>query len=244
MFRAPLLHGSARECPICGNAFRRLLAAPGRKDAVCPRCYSIERHRLLWLYLRDETDFFSAHLRVLHIAPENCFESRFRSMKNLDYVTADLEAPADVKLDLTDAALESESFDAIFCLHILEHIPDDNAAMNELRRMIRPGGFVIVDVPLDEREETFEPVTEGPADRYRLLGQHDHLRWYGRADLRRRLERAGFDVCVERRLSLSDHERSLFALHDATIHVCRQAGAPHGRARTTPASLEGARGAG
>jgi SAM-dependent methyltransferase len=222
--RAPLLRGSARTCPICEGSFRRFLPSPGREDAICPGCYSAERHRLLWLYLRDETDFFTAPMRVLHIAPENCFQSRFRRLANLDYVTADLEAPADVKLDLTASSLAAESFDVIFCLHILEHIPDDATAIAEMCRMIRPGGFVVVDVPLDDRDETFEPVTDDPTERYRLLGQRDHVRFYGRADLRRRLASGGFDVSVEELVDLPDDQRRLYAVpQGATVHVCRRA---------------------
>jgi SAM-dependent methyltransferase len=221
--RAPLLHGSARQCPICGGSFRRFLPSPGRQDAICPGCYSAERHRLLWLYLHEETGFFTAPLRVLHIAPENCFESRFRRLPNLDYVTADLDAPADVKLDLTDSSLPSESFDVIFCLHILEHIRDDDAAIAELRRMIRPDGFVVVDVPLDDRDETFEPATDDPDERFRLLGQRDHVRFYGRADLRRRLSDGGFAVSIEELSALPDDRRHLYAVpRGATVHVCRR----------------------
>ena len=233
--RAPLLRGSARRCPICGGSFRRFLGAPGREDATCPRCYAGERHRLLWLYLREATEFFTAPQRVLHFAAENCFESRMRRMSNLDYVTADLEAPADMRLDITDIALPDESFDVVLCLHILEHITDDHTAMRELRRIVRPGGFVIVDVPLGPREDTFEPETDDPRERFRLLGQHDHVRFYGRADLRRRLMSAGFDVSVERfAAKLPDAGRALFGFKgDETLHVCRRraSASPHAERR-------------
>jgi SAM-dependent methyltransferase len=158
---------------------------------------------------------------VLHVAPENCFERRFRSQPTLDYITGDLDAPADFRLDLTDALFESDSFDVILCLHVLEHIPDDAAAMQELHRMVRSAGLVFVDVPLDERDETYEPETHDPAERYRLLGQHDHVRFYGRADFRRRLQEAGFDVTVERLDSLSAADRKLYGLHDSVLHICR-----------------------
>jgi SAM-dependent methyltransferase len=220
--RAPLLRGSARECPICGGTFRRFVAAPGRSDAICPRCYSAERHRLLWLYLRAETDFFTGPQRVLHVAPENSFEARLRSTANLDYVTGDLEAPADFTLDLTNALFDSESFDVVICLHVLEHIKDDGSAMRELRRIVRPGGLVFVDVPLDERQHTYEPEADNPAERYRLLGQHDHVRFYGRVDLRRRLEEAGFDVTVERGAHMSEEDHRRFGFHGATMHVCQR----------------------
>lgn len=222
--QAPLLRGSARHCPICGGSFRLFLAVPGRNDTGCPRCYSAERHRLLWLYLRDRTDFFTVQKRVLHIAPEHCVSSRFRALPNLDYVTADLVAPADVKLDLTNACFPSESFDVILCHHVLQHIPDDATAMRELRRLLRPDGFAIVTVPFDERESTFEPDIDDPHERFRLLGEHDHVRWYGRRDFPNRLAAAGLQVSVEGLpVETTEGERRRLAIRDQTLHVCRPA---------------------
>jgi SAM-dependent methyltransferase len=253
--RAPLLRGNARECPICRGSFRRFLNAPGRPDVVCPRCYSGERHRLLWIHLRDQTEFFRAPQRVLHFAAENCFESRMRRLRNLDYLTADLEAPADARVDLTDVSFPDESFDVVLCLHVLEHIEDDRVAMRELRRILRPGGFAVVDVPLGESDETFEPDTRDPRERFRLLGQHDHVRFYGREDLRLRLQAAGFDVSVERLAAeLSPSQRERLGFHgDETLHICRPriasvrspvaaagvADSPHARERRATRSAPG-----
>jgi 2-polyprenyl-3-methyl-5-hydroxy-6-metoxy-1,4-benzoquinol methylase len=165
--------------------------------------------------------------RVLHLAPEYCLESSFRRVENLDYVTADLEAPADIQLDLTDCPLPSESFDLVICLHILEHIPDDHAAMRELHRIIRRDGIVIVDVPFNRRDEAFEPATTDPQERLRLLGQHDHVRLYGRSDLRRRLQAAGFDVSVNRAAGAlgPEQQRRMGLPAAAALHICRRAAA-------------------
>ena len=143
-------------------------------------------------------------------------------MDNLDYITADLTAPADVKLDLTNACFESESFDVILCHHVLQHIPDDAAAMREIRRLLRPEGFAVVTVPFDERNETMEPDTEDPHERCRLLGEHDHVRWYGRPDLPRRLTEAGLEVTIVGVPDgVSEQERARLAIRDQTLHICR-----------------------
>lgn len=222
--QAPLHRGSARYCPCCERSFSRFLSDRGQPDTTCPRCWSGQRHRVLVEYLRTDTDFFVRPHDVLHVAPERCLEGRFRRLPNLSYVTADLEAPADIRLDLTDASLPDSSFDVVICLHVLEHIGDDRRALREIHRILRPGGFAIIDVPLDEREETFEPEARTPKERLRLLGQEDHVRFYGRSDLVRRLTSAGFDVDVVRfdeRMS-AQRARVLGLRGTETLHICRR----------------------
>ena len=115
---------------------------------LCPKCLSLERHRLLWLYLKNRTEFFTAKLKVLHVAPEQCFFKTFRNMKNLVYLTADLESPlADMKLDIQDMPFPENEFDVIICNHVLEHVPDDRKAMHEIFRVLKKGGFAILQVP-------------------------------------------------------------------------------------------------
>lgn len=179
---------------------------------------------MLWIYLSQRPAFETTPTRLLHLAPEYCLETRFRQLPNIDYVTADLEAPADLQLDLTDCSLPDESFDLVLCLHILEHIPDDAAAMHELRRIIRPDGTVVLDVPFSEHDETFEPTTTNPRERLRLLGQSDHVRLYGRSDFRRRLEEAGFEVSLVRPVSQwsAVRQREVGVPGCASLHVCRR----------------------
>jgi SAM-dependent methyltransferase len=192
--------GDRFEDPIDGRTYRKMLPygyeGRQRENALAPASLSLERHRLLWLYLKEETDFFSASHKVLHVAPEQCFYGRFRKMRNLDYLTADLDSPiADVKMDIHDIQYPDNTFDVILCNHVLEHVRDDIQCMSELRRVLTPGGLAIMQVPLDtELEFTDEdPDLENPEERKRRFGQYDHVRLHGR-DYPERLKKAGFEV--------------------------------------------------
>jgi SAM-dependent methyltransferase len=201
VFLAIRSFGSRLECPCCGGRFWEFLpfGVTPRPNALCPGCGSLERHRLLWLFLRDRTNFFTARLRVLDVAPTRFFSERCTRLQNLDYVSADLSSPlAHLHMDITDIPLPDDSFDCIICCHVLEHIPDDRKAMRELYRILRPGGWAIIQSPIDaSRDKTFEdPGVVSPEDRHRLFGQSDHVRVYGR-DYQERLEEAGFVVRME-----------------------------------------------
>ncbi|MDP3354233.1 MAG: methyltransferase domain-containing protein, partial [Flavobacteriaceae bacterium] len=134
--------------------------------------------------------------KVLHLAPEQCFVNLFRKQQNLDYLTADLYSPiADVKADILALPFDDNTFDVVFCNHVLEHIIDDQKAMSELYRVMKKGGFGIFQVPQDlNLEKTFEDFTiTNPKERAIHFGQYDHVRIYGQ-DYFKRLENAGFEV--------------------------------------------------
>jgi hypothetical protein len=177
--------GNRFEDPISGVKYRKLLPygrIHSRKNALAPHSMSLERHRLLWLYLKQKTNFFTTQQKVLHIAPEFCFIKKFKAMKNLSYVTADLISPwADIKLDVQNMPFENNAFDVILCNHVLEHVPNDALALSELYRVMKPGGFGIFQVPLDATlDETLEdPSITTPEQRELHYGQRDHLRLYG-----------------------------------------------------------------
>jgi len=157
---------------------------------------SLERHRLLWLYLKESTKFFTDQLKVLHIAPEYCFIKRFENLTNIDYVTADLISPwAKVKLDVQDMPFTDSSFDVVLCNHVLEHVPNDQKSMRELYRVMKPGGFGIFQVPIDTSlSKTYEDSNiTSPEMREKHFGQRDHLRLYGK-DYPDKLRDAGFIV--------------------------------------------------
>lgn len=185
--------------PINGKNYRKFLPygyGRQRKNALSPGTLSLERHRQLWLYLKNETQFFSDRLKVLHIAPEQEFLSRFRRLKNLDYTSADLYSPiVDVKADILHMPFADDSFDVVICNHVLEHIVDDGKAMRELYRVIKPGGWGILQVPMkNSLAKTYEDFTiTDPKERQKQFGQYDHVRWYG-MDYFDRLEHAGFTV--------------------------------------------------
>ena len=185
-FLAISLKGDRYTDPIDGRTFRTFLPygyEQPRENVLSPSTLSLERHRLLWLYLKRETDFFRHPYSVLHFAPEQAFYKRFREAKNLQYTTTDLNSPlAEVKADICDLPFDSDSFDVILCNHVLEHIPDDGKALEELYRVMKPGGWGIFQVPQDlGREHTFEdPGITDKEERRRIFGQYDHVRVYGR----------------------------------------------------------------
>ena len=196
-----LYAGSRYEDPINGKSYRTFLpygysGIAKRKNVLSPGTMSLERHRLLWLYLKAKTDFFTAPHKMLHIAPEQCFYKIFKSMPNLEYITGDYNSPiADVHFDLHHAPFPDNSFDVVFCNHVLEHVENAAQCMSELYRIMKPGGWGIFQVPLDAtREKTLEdPSINSPKDRERYYWQKDHMRLFGR-DYGEQLAAAGFKV--------------------------------------------------
>ena len=189
--------GEGRFCPVCERSSSSFAPAgeDRRVDGKCAHCRAVERHRLVWLYFTRRTNLFDGRAKtVLHVAPEGCFEPRLRRRLAGNYLTADLFNPrADVKMDITDIKFPDESFDVIYCSHVLEHVPDDRQAMREFRRVLKSDGWAVLLVPINV-EKTFEdPTVTDPAQRLRLFGQADHCRKYG-PDYVDRLREAGFRV--------------------------------------------------
>lgn len=199
--RALYYTGNHFFCPCCNRAFRKFLpfGVKQRQNAQCPGCDSLERHRLLWLYLKHKTNLFTDRLTILHISPESFFQKEFKSMKNINYISSDLTSPiAMVKIDITEIPYKEKSFDVILCCHVLEHISDDRKAMREILRVLKPRGWAILQSPIDPSRKVTLEDQKGMAmeDRERLFGEFDHLRIYGR-DYKKRLEVEGFIVKVE-----------------------------------------------
>ena len=218
-------YGNKKHCPCCGGSFRKFLpyGLLDRENAKCPNCGSLERHRLIWLYLKDRTNLFSNNLMVLHFAPEMIFQKNLKNSANLDYISADLDpSRAMLRVDITNIYFKDNTFDVILCSHVLEHIQDDRKAMSELFRIIKPGGWSIIQVPR-KREKTFEDDSiKSPEERERQFGQRDHVRRYGR-DFKNRLEDAGFKVRVDgyaKELSRELFEK--YGLVDIDIYFCRK----------------------
>lgn len=193
------LKGKKFTDPIDGKSFKTFLPygyGKQRNNVLSPSTLSLERHRLLWLYLKNETDFFSAKKKLLHFAPEQAFYKRFKKLEHLDYTTTDLLSPlADVKADICNLPFKDNSYDIILCNHVLEHIPDDTKAMQELYRVLKPNGMAILQIPQDlNREVTFEDnsITD-KKERAKIFGQYDHVRVYGR-DYFNKLRSIGFKV--------------------------------------------------
>lgn len=216
--------GHEVNCPVCGKSYRKFLPygrINPRPNALCPNCLSLERHRLIWLYLREKTDFFQKKLQVLHIAPEACFIKRFEKQHGEGYITADIESPlAKVKMDIHDIPFKDNTFDVVLCNHVLEHVNNDIRAMSEIRRVLKPGGFSIMQVPFfyPLPEKTFEDVTiTDPKERERIFGQDDHVRKYG-PDYATRIEAAGLKAVEDQFIhEKSSEERKKYGLAEGEI---------------------------
>lgn len=199
---APVIYkGNKVECPVCERSFSKFLSygssVAHREGVLCPYDLTLERHRLMWLYLKNNSNFFTAEkLEVLHIAPEQCFHKLFKEQKNLNYLTGDLVSPiADLHFDLHSIPLEDNRFDVVFCNHVMEHVDDALQCMKEIYRVMKPGAWAIMQVPQDfSREETYEDKSiTSPEEREKHYWQKDHVRLFGK-DYPRWLEKAGFTV--------------------------------------------------
>lgn len=206
--------------PIDGYGYRKLLPygrTEKRQNALAPASLSLERHRLIWLYLQREVQVERKKMRLLHVAPERCLQKRIRQIEGISYISADLVSPwADVHCDLQALPFADSEFDLILCNHVLEHIPNDRLAMREIKRVLKPGGQAMLLVPIDTaREATLEdPEINTPQLREKFYHQRDHLRLYG-LDYPERLKEEGFEVEVLNYYqSLTPYEQRLYALRD------------------------------
>jgi SAM-dependent methyltransferase len=222
-----LLSGDKFTDPIDGKSFRKFLSYGYnklRKNALSPSTLSLERHRLLWLYLKNETVLFEKKIKLLHFAPEQAFYKRFKKLRNLQYDTIDINSPlAKIKADICDLPIKENTYDFILCNHVLEHVLDDNKAMSELYRVLKKGGTGIFQVPIDmKREKTFQDdsITD-KLERNKIFGQYDHVRVYGK-DYFKKLEDTGFKVQqIDYSKKFSDKEILKFSIiRGEIIPVC------------------------
>ena len=203
--------GNKKECPVCGKHYRKFLPygyVISRENALCPNCLSLERHRLLWLYFKKETNLFEEKRSFLHIAPEMCFIPLFKKLPNLDYKTADIH------LNIENMPLEDNSFDILMANHILEHVNDLPKALSEIKRVLKPNGWAVLLSPINpNRETTYEDASIiSPEEREKHFGQKDHAREFGK-DYATLLEKAGFEVEENRFVeTLSEQELERFAI--------------------------------
>lgn len=218
--------GRGFRCPICRATLRafRPWGDPADKQKLCPVCYSLERHRLVWLYLQQETELLTGVSSILHVAPEWGLQRAFRRCRGVRYLSIDLASlDAQVNMDVTALDLPSNSFDAVLCSHVLEHIPDDRKALAEILRVLKPNGFALLLVPIHSLDRTYEdPALTTPAERLKAFGQEDHVRRCG-LDYPDRFREAGFSVDVLRyseRLS-NEEAVSMGVDHVEDLFVCR-----------------------
>ena len=210
--------GNKYYCPFCKKSFRKfkpggfnnpvlfeknIIGAGYRDNDVCPRCYSLDRDRLIYLFLQEKTNIFSTQQKIFHVAPEGCLRALLCSLPNINYKSGVkyLEGyyydRTTNLMDITSIPFNDEEFDVIICNHVLEHIPEDKKAIREIYRVLKPGGLAILQVPISKvLQATFEdPSITSPQDRERIFGQFDHVRIYA-LDYKSRLENAGFTVQI------------------------------------------------
>jgi SAM-dependent methyltransferase len=243
-FRPPIakaLNASGKHyCPICQSNVRRFLPAgdPSRANARCPVCGSLERHRLDWLLFAKQTDLFDGSPKtMLHVAPEKFLSAKFRRIKNLDYLSADLSNPrAMVQMDITNINYPDNTFSVIYCSHVLEHTPNDRKAIAELYRVLRQDGWAVLQVPIMADRTYEDPAIIEPEERKKHFGQWNHVRRCG-PDYVERMRSAGFVAEVLRATDLangSDCARMRFQ-SDRVLFFCRKP-SPNNGMQPTPQS--------
>jgi SAM-dependent methyltransferase len=209
---------SRRECPCCGFFGLFVSAKRGHeREFRCPQCKSRPRDRFLALLLRRRgLDLTTKH--ILHFAPEWPLFNRLRGSPI--YIGADIikRRNANAVRNITAIADPDASFDVLICNHVLEHVPDDAAAMRECRRVLKPGGVAFFSVPVDMDRDTWEPPPGTPTEEVERICGWDHKRLYGR-DIVERLRAAGFSVEVDR--PTEDLMRRHRILHEDVFFVCR-----------------------
>lgn len=203
--------GTRHQCPYCHRplskfmpagldvpVLKRLNVVGGglRENVKCFVCGSIDRERLIYLYLKRHSSLLEVGGDVLHVSPEAVLMQTLLKNNKVNYVRSNIKASrADLIFDVTQIPLKDDAFDVIIMNHVLEHVDDDIAAMKEVYRVMRQGGFGIFQVPISfELESTLEN-DDVTTDEQRLAtyGQEDHVRLYG-LDYISRLESVGFKV--------------------------------------------------
>jgi hypothetical protein len=220
--RRRLFHGNQHHCPLCESDIREFLPLYRDFYSFCPVCMSLPRHRLVWLFLQRRTHLQEGHIRLLHIAPEPSLEARLRRVPGLQYLSGDLFSPrAMEKMDVCNIHHPDGAFDALYCSHVLEHVPDDHKAMREFHRVLAPAGWALILVPMTNGATDEDPSITDPVERQRRFGQHDHVRIYGR-DVADRLAGAGFGVqtlCTED-IASENEIRSMSLTRGETMFFC------------------------
>lgn len=227
--RAVTFMGRRFTCPVCGWRLRGFThggaSLRSRPRGYCPRCNSKARHRRIWLFLEEHTNLFRSELSLLHISPKYSLSRRFVRMRNLNYVAGDIgnRPNVDVRLNVSQLPFASEAFDAIICVHVLEHVEHDRAAMQEMQRVLKPGGWAVISVPIRLDQTTYEDASiRTPSERKLAFGESTHVRYYGH-DIVERLEDAGFEVTLDLADSVSQPVKDRFGLlDDENILFCRK----------------------
>jgi len=215
-------YGKAFYCPCCERFLRKFapFGIPKRDDAECPFCYVMERHRILFLFLKNKTNFFTEKLKVLDFGPEFYLEKIFKSMSNLSYISADLNPEyAMLQMDISNIKFDDNTFDLIICISVIEHVIEDRKALNELFRVLKPGGRAYINVPINyDLKETIELLKE---DQKTYHDKDFHARDYG-VDFLDHLRNTGFNVeTIRYKQQINPYRINLYGLMNCedTIYI-------------------------
>lgn len=229
--RAVFYAGNRYICPCCGSKLRAFTHGGAsfrvRPLGYCPRCNAKARHRRLWLFLEQNTNLFTDQVRLLHVSPSYGLSRGLRSMPNIRYTgVANRERwNISARMELAAASFPDDTFDAAICNHVLEHIEDDRAAIRELYRVLKPGGWAAVSVPIHLDQKTYEdPGITSPQERERAFGETVHVRYYG-FDFADRLKEPGFQVRLYPGKDVDEPSRRRYGLRDdENIFMCGKPG--------------------
>ena len=229
VLRALLFLGSKYTCPCCGWKMRAFATSGTsfrqRALSYCPRCNAKARHRRIWLFMEEQTNLFSERLRLLEIAPKFSLARRFTKIPTIDYVAGDLHKHPNrnIRLDVRSLPFLTESCDALLCVHVLEEVAEDRQAMDEMYRVLKPGGWALVSVPTNMDAKTYEdPSIVLPDERERAFGEPDHVRVYG-YDLADRLRCSGFEVSLNMASDVPNKKQRQYGLrNNENLFYCRK----------------------
>jgi SAM-dependent methyltransferase len=192
-----LYRGEIFYCPICNSNLKKFIPIYFKSgvDNSCPRCGSLSRTRSLYNYISEKIPL-NQH-SILDFSPHRSIYNNLSKTKR-NYIANDFDNQfhADTHHDITDLPFEKESFDLIICFHVLEHIPNDDKAIANLHKVLKKNGNLLIQVPLKEGETDEDLSITDPKLRENRFGQSDHVRIYGKNDLRNKIEKKGFRVNI------------------------------------------------
>lgn len=243
-----VLNVGFNRCRVCGAAIRRLhdtgygyevlerlqvVGGMRRFADQCPICHSSARERLIWFWMtRAGKGFrFASGITTAHLAPEKGLSRKIRKTAPASYSAYDFEPSRYRHLDkvehadLSNLPMADDSVDLFICNHVLEHVPDVPLALSQIRRVLKPGGTAILQVPIAMKlDETIElGLDTSGEERIRIVGQDDHLRLFNQSDYRDTLESAGFEVELYDPFEDDDMLATEWQLDPfEKLHICRK----------------------
>lgn len=221
LLRKILYFGVSKYCPLCNNHIRTFVAHKNDPfkiyDSLCPICGCKSTHRRNWLTMSELIRVNNAPIKLLHVAPEPGIALLLSREKKVDYVSGDIRpGVGQLTFDICDIPFEEDTFDFIYCCHVLMMLKNDQPAMGELFRVLKKGGLALIENPVAENQMTIEPATA--SERMRQFNDENIMRLYGN-DYRKRLESSGFTV-TNININSTSKDFNRMELYIGTTIVC------------------------